>query len=576
MADIVIINPRFTVSFWGMEKCMPLLGKRANLPVACLPLLAALVPDHHDVTIIDENVEDIDFDRVARADLVCCTAMSIQGGRLKEILAECRARGVMTVVGGSMATVEPEELEDLADVLFLGEADETWPQFVREWENGQHATRYEQPERTNMETLPLPRVDLLKAPRYMFGSIQISRGCPFTCEFCDIIVTFGRKPRLKASVQVIGELEAYVKAGMKIVFVVDDNLIGNKKAIKPILRDIIEWQQENEYPLTLFTEASLDLAEDDELMTLLGLANFQSVFIGIESTNEDALKETKKVQNVRPKAGTILDRVHRVQAHGIDVWCGMIVGFDNDDPTVFKTMPPFLQEARIANALIGMLHAIPTTPLHARLEKEGRLNSPDDTALYGTNVVPMKMDRVQLRDGYVDVMRHSYSAEKYFERVDKLFMDDDFKFAMHELPYWKQHRWGWIKRCVGNYVKFAVVAGRLLRQTDDPNMRARYRQQLLEVTKKRFREPHILFIYAIKVAMHYHYAALTGNLLQSEAQEKETADALRSFSRASSMTAMAKSQQDTDGRIAAFNTSRPRVEREGRSLLHKHDADASV
>ncbi len=576
MADIVIINPRFTVSFWGMEKCMPLLGKRANLPVACLPLLAALVPNHHNVTIIDENVEDIDFDRVCRADLVCCTGMSIQGDRLREILAECRARGVMTVCGGPMATVEPEELEDDADVLFLGEADETWPQFIHDWERGQHKTRYEQPEKTNMESLPLPRVDLLKAPRYMFGSIQISRGCPFTCEFCDIIVTFGRKPRLKASGQVIAELEAYVKAGMKIVFVVDDNLIGNKKAIKPILRDIVAWQQENEYPLTLFTEASLDLAEDDELMQLLGLANFQSVFIGIESTNEDALKETKKVQNVRPKAGTILDRVHRVQAHGIDVWCGMIVGFDNDDPTVFNTMPPFLQEARIANALIGMLHAIPTTPLHARLKKEGRLNSPEDTTAYGTNVVPMKMDREVLRDGYVNVMRTAYSPDSYFGRIDTLFMDDGFKFAMHELPYWKKHRWAWAKRYTGNWVKFAVLASRLLTRVEDPVLRARYRRQLLGIAKQRFREPHILFIYAIKVAMHYHYAALTGNLMQSAAAEKETADALRSFSRASSMTAMKRAGDDTEARLAAFTKSRPPVEREGRSLVHQHDADASV
>jgi radical SAM superfamily enzyme YgiQ (UPF0313 family) len=576
MADIVIVNPRFTVSFWGMEKCMGLLGKQANLPVACLPLLAALVPEHHDVTIVDENVEEIDFDRLARADLVCCTGMSIQGDRLREILAECRARGVMTAVGGPMATVEPEELEDHADVLFLGEADETWPQFLREWENGQHATRYEQAERTNMETLPPPRVDLLKAPRYMFGSIQISRGCPFTCEFCDIIVTFGRKPRLKASDQVIAELEAYVGAGMKIVFVVDDNLIGNKKAIKPILRDIIAWQQENEYPLTLFTEASLDLAEDDELMELMGLANFQSVFIGIESMNEDALKETKKSQNVRPKAGTILERVHRVQAHGIDVWCGMIVGFDNDDATVFKTMPPFLQEAKIGNALIGMLHAIPTTPLHARLKKEGRLNSPEDAALYGTNVKPMQMDRETLRDGYVDVMRRAYSPDAYFERIDALFLKDNFKFAMHQLPYWKDHRWAWAKRSAGNYVKFAVVAGRLLRLVQDPELKARYRKQLAAIVKQRGREPHILFIYAIKMAMHYHYAALTGNLMQSEAQAKETADALRSFSRAAALPSNANGKDLPAPHIAAKAMSGAGVEREGRRLVHHDNADASV
>ena len=237
----------------------------------------------------------------------------------------------MTVVGGPMATVEPESLEGLADVIFIGEADETWPQFLDDWERGCHKSRYEQHEKTDLTKLPLPRIDLLKIDRYMFGSLQISRGCPFTCEFCDIIVTFGRRPRLKTSEQVLAELESFQRAGFRIVFVVDDNLIGNKKAIKPILRDIVRWQQERAYPLTLFTEASLDLAEDDELMELMGLANFQNVFIGIETPNEDSLKETKKYQNVRPKAGTLLERVHRVQQHGIDVWCGMIVGFDHDD-----------------------------------------------------------------------------------------------------------------------------------------------------------------------------------------------------------------------------------------------------
>ena len=398
MADIVIINPRFDISFWGLEHCMPLFGKRANLPVACLALLAALTPDHHDVTLIDENVEDIDFDRLGRADMVCLTGMSIQGRRLIEILEEVKSRGVMAVVGGPMATVEPEVLEGLADIIFVGEADETWPQFLSEWERGCHKSRYEQQQKTDVTKLPLPRIDLLKTNRYMFGSLQISRGCPFTCEFCDIIVTFGRRPRLKASEQVLAELDAFHHAGLGIVFVVDDNLIGNKKAIKPVLRDIIRWQQERAYPLTLFTEASLDLAEDEELMELMGRANFQNVFIGIETPNEESLRETKKHQNVRPNAGTLLERVHRVQQRGIDVWCGMIVGFDHDDPSIFDVMPRFLAETRISAALIGMLHAIPTTPLYDRLKKEGRLSDDEVSDKIGTNVIPLGMSRDELRD----------------------------------------------------------------------------------------------------------------------------------------------------------------------------------
>ena len=530
MASIVLINPRFELSFWGLEHCMPLLGKRANLPVACLALLAALVPEHHRVTLLDENVEDLDFDSLALADLVCLTGMSIQGRRLVEILEECKSRGVMTVVGGPMATVEPELLEGLADVIFVGEADVTWPRFLREWEQGCHNARYEQPEKTDLTTLPLPRIDLLKSDRYMFGSLQISRGCPFTCEFCDIIVTFGRRPRLKTSEQVLAELEAFERAGLGIVFVVDDNLIGNKKAIKPVLRAIIRWQQERAYPLTLFTEASLDLAEDKELMELMGLANFQSVFIGIETPNEDSLRETKKHQNVRPNAGTLLERVHRVQQHGIDVWCGMIVGFDHDDPSIFDIMPKFLTEARISAALIGMLYAIPTTPLYERLREAGRLNNSEAAELYGTNVSPLGMTREELRAGFIRVMGTCYGADHYFARLDAQFVQGNFKFALHGLPYWEARRAAWLKRCFFNYVRFAVIASRLLR-LEDKELRSRYRLQLLRIVRCRWREPHILFVYALKVAFHYHFAAIVEALRNADGTRGAMPTAGRSFSR---------------------------------------------
>jgi len=532
MSDIVIINPRFDISFWGLEHCMPLFGKHANLPVACLGLLAALVPDHHDVTLVDENVEEIDFDRLARADLVCLTGMSIQGRRLIEIIEEVRARGVMTVVGGPMATVEPESLEGLADVIFIGEADETWPEFLEAWEEGTHKARYEQPEKTDVTKLPLPRTELLKTERYMFGSMQISRGCPFTCEFCDIIVTFGRRPRLKTSEQVLAELESFQRAGFKIVFIVDDNLIGNKKAIKEVLRDIIEWQQERAYPLTLFTEASLDLAEDEELMELMGLANFQNVFIGIETPNEESLRETKKLQNVRPNAGTLIERVHRIQERGIDVWCGMIVGFDHDDLSIFGAVPQFLSRARIATALIGMLHAIPTTPLYDRLKQAGRLNDDEDADKYGTNVVPLGMSPEELRDGFIQVMQDCYGADPYFERLDAQFFDQDFKFTLHDLPYWANHRWAWAKRSFLNYVRFGVVASRLLALVKDDALRLRYREQLSRVVRTRWREPHILFIYALKVATHYHYAEVARSIAQVDPETGGMSDAGRSFSRA--------------------------------------------
>ncbi|HYR58604.1 MAG TPA: radical SAM protein, partial [Chthoniobacteraceae bacterium] len=316
MADIVLINPRFEPSFWGMDYALPLFGKKANLPVACLPLLAALTPRGHSVTLLDENVEALDFDRLRKADIVGLTGMIVQRFRMREILTELKRLGIFAVVGGPWMTVREDYFDDLADVIFIGEAEETWPRFIEDWQRGRHARRYAQAEKTDMTQVPTPRFELLKMGDYMFGSVQFSRGCPYQCEFCDIIVTFGRRPRLKTSAQVIAELEALRAQKIFIAFVVDDNLIGNKKAVKELLRDLIGWQREQGYPMSFFTEASLDLAEDAELLHLMVEANFGAVFIGIESPNEASLIETKKLQNVR-KGRTMLDRVHAVQDAGL-------------------------------------------------------------------------------------------------------------------------------------------------------------------------------------------------------------------------------------------------------------------
>src|SRR5262252_9041888 len=221
MADIVLINPRFEISYWGLEHAMPFLGVRAIMPVANLPLLAALTRPGHSVTLIDENVEPIDFARCARADIVGLTGMNVQRRRMKEILSELKRRGVFTVVGGPWVTVQESDLNGLADVVFIGEAEETWPRFLAEWSEGRHQTRYEQAERTDMATVPAPRLDLLRMQDYAFGSVQFSRGCPFECEFCDIIVTFGRRPRIKMSAQVLTELDGIVAVGKSSAFIVD-------------------------------------------------------------------------------------------------------------------------------------------------------------------------------------------------------------------------------------------------------------------------------------------------------------------------------------------------------------------
>jgi radical SAM superfamily enzyme YgiQ (UPF0313 family) len=515
VADIVIINPRFEVSYWGLEHALPLLGKRANLPVACLPLLAALTPEEHSVTLVDENVEELDFDRLAQADIVGVTGMSVQRHRMREILGELKQRGAFTVVGGPWVTVQEDYFEGLADAIFIGEAEQTWPQFLQEWAQGLHQPRYEQAEKSDMTATPTPRFDLLKMQHYMFGSLQFSRGCPFQCEFCDIIVTFGRRPRVKTSRQVIDELEALVAQKMPIVFIVDDNLIGNKKVIKEVLRDIIQWQHDNLYPLTFFTEASLDLAEDEELMDLMGQANIQSVFIGIESPNEESLRETKKHQNVREKAGSIVDRIHRIQQAGIEVWCGMILGFDNDDPGIFELQTRFLQEARIAHAMVGMLHAIPKTPLHARLEQEGRLDA-SDTPEFGTNVVPLNMSRAELREGYLRVMQELYEPEAYFGRLEDLYLDGGFVPRAYVMRAMKNHRRRELGIAAVNSLRAAYVFWQLMRRVPDASLRREYRRRMVRFVR-RHRNPGLIFTWLLKCAMHFHHYTMVQRMARGQA-----------------------------------------------------------
>ena len=373
MARICLINPRFPTSFWGLNHGLPILGKKANMPVLALPVLAGLTPPGHEIVLIDENIEEIDFDSLKSFDIVGLTGMTVQRDRMREILLELRHRDIFTIIGGPWITVAENWFDGLVDVIFIGEAEDTWPQFLKEWQQGLHQYRYEQIEKTDMAKVPMPRYDLVKFKEYTMGCVQTSRGCPFQCEFCDIIVIFGRRPRIKTPEMVISEIEAQRQLGVHVIFLVDDNFIGNKKVAKVILRAIIEWQHHHGYPMAFFTEASLDLAEDDELMDLMAQAGMVAVFIGIESPDEEALKETKKFQNVR--GAGILERVKKVQDKGLEVYAGMIVGFDQDDETVFDRQYEFLQKARVVGAMAGMLSAIPSTPLYDRLEADGRLDN---------------------------------------------------------------------------------------------------------------------------------------------------------------------------------------------------------
>ena len=501
MADIVLINPKFEISFFGLEHALALVGKRANMPVAALPLLAALTPPEHQITLIDENVEPIDFDRCARADIVGVTGMIVQRHRMLEILTELKRRNVYTVIGGPWVTVKEDYFVDLADVIFVGESEETWPRFLTDWQDGKAAKRYEQADKTDMSRVPPPRLDLLRMKQYAFGSVQFSRGCPFLCEFCDIIVMFGRRPRLKTAQQIIAELEILRAQKLVTVFIVDDNLIGNKKAIKEILAEVIVWQRANGYPLAFMTEATLDLADDDEMMRLMVEANINLVFVGIESPNEASLRETRKLQNVRA-GGTMVDKVRRIQDAGIEVWAGMILGFDHDDATVFDAHREFISEARINIANVGMLSAIPSTPLYARLEAANRLD-PTDHPRYGTNVIPLRMTRETLSEGYAQLMASLYDPPAYFSRLDELYLTARIPIERGWQGYAAEHPWLWRVRNLNLWLGAFLGLAFILARIPDQSLRMVYLRECWRAVRVR-RNALVTMIYVLRCATHYH------------------------------------------------------------------------
>jgi radical SAM superfamily enzyme YgiQ (UPF0313 family) len=305
------------------------------------------------------------------------------------------------------------------------------------------------------------------------------------------------------------------RTGQRIIFIVDDNLIGNKKAIKEVLRDVIKWQQRKGYPLTFFTEASIDLADDAELIDLMLQANFIATFIGIESPNEDALRETKKFQNVRT-GGTLLEKVHRIQDSGMEVWCGMIMGFDSDDSTIFDRQIEFIQQSRISYSMSGMLSAIPKTPLHDRLSAEGRLDLTDHWE-YGTNVIPLQISREQLMDGYLRVLNELYAPEAYFARTDALFLRPDFEVGVTKKRPWWRLSYRWLLSEAKCVVDSAGLFGRLMTKRVDPRLRREYRRRMWRFLKVH-RRPGLILGYVIHLAMHYHAWKMAKQMSSKEAQ----------------------------------------------------------
>ena len=395
---IYLVAPRFPPSYWGLEHFIPLTVYDAFFPPLGLLTLAALTPDEFSVSLCDENAgETVDFE--TDADVVAITGYIIQMARVFEIADRFRARGKMVVIGGPMANLVPDVCRPHCDVLFEGEAEYTWPRFLRELAAGRHGDHYVEAEKIHLPDSPAPRLDVLNS-RYAHGVVQCTRGCPFTCEFCDIIVMYGRKVRFKPTEQVILEIEAWHRRGAAQVFFADDNFVGNRAYAKELLRALIAWNSRQRHPVSFYTQVSIDIVRDKELLGLLRDANFTTVFIGIESPRKASLAETRKLQNERID---LIAAVHQIQSYNLFVSAGMIVGFDHDDASIFEEQYEFAQAAQIPMVMLNVLLAMPKTPLYARLSAAGRLvGGADDWSHYmgsagGTvNFHPEHMTREEL------------------------------------------------------------------------------------------------------------------------------------------------------------------------------------
>ncbi len=412
---VLMVYPEFPDTFWSFKHALPFQGKRSAYPPLGLLTVSAMLPPNWQRRMVDLNVRRLTDSDLAWADVAFFSAMMVQGPSMYEQIDRCKRRGLRTVVGGPITSAHDPLLER-ADHVVEGEAEEVIPELAADLERGEGKRHYQRRQLPDLTQVPLPHLHLAELRRYSAMAVQFSRGCPFTCEFCDIIEIYGRRPRTKTPEQILAELDQIHGLGWRgPVFLVDDNFIGNKKNVKQLLPHLVEWQRAHKHPFSLFTEASLNLAEDEDLLRQMRDADFTRVFLGIETPVTDSLKEATKFQNLRKG---LLDSVRLIQSYGIEVMAGFIVGFDNDPPDVFERQIQFIREAAIPLSMVGLLSALPNTQLWRRLKAEGRLikQSLGNNTLVDLNFIP-KMDMEKLLEGYRQILQTIYSPKEYFERA---------------------------------------------------------------------------------------------------------------------------------------------------------------
>src|SRR5438270_3589339 len=413
--NALLIYPEFPDTFWSFRHALKFIGKKSAFPPLGLLTISSMLPKAWNRRLVDMNVRPLGTADLEWADVVFASAMYVQKESLKEVIRLCKAEGKTVVMGGPYASMGLNDAIE-ADHVFVGEVETTFPGFLEDFERGEAKAVYQAPERPALALTPIPDFALAELSQYSDMSVQYSRGCPFNCEFCDIIEIYGRVPRTKTNEQMLSELDALRALGWRgHVFIVDDNFIGNKRNVKQLLPELIEWSERHKHPFLFVTEASVNLAEDDALLELMRRSNFRRVFLGIETPVEASLKEAQKGQNTRRD---LLDSVRKIQSYGMEVMAGFIVGFDNDPSDIFERQIEFIRQSAIPLAMVGLLTALPDTQLWRRLQREGRLlaESTGNNTDGLLNFIP-KMDAARLVEGYKTILRTIYSPAEYYQRA---------------------------------------------------------------------------------------------------------------------------------------------------------------
>jgi radical SAM superfamily enzyme YgiQ (UPF0313 family) len=412
---VLLISPRIPTTYWSYKYALPFVRKKALLPPLGLLTVAGMLPEEYRLKLVGMKVEPLQREDIEWADIVFLSAMIVQQKSFEQVVALCRQCATPVVAGGPYPTSSYAKIQGV-DHFVLDEAEYTLPEFLRDWERGQARHVYRAEDKPGLELTPLPRFDLVDVGLYESMPLQFSRGCPFDCEFCDIIELFGRKPRTKDPQQFLQEVDHLYKTGFRgSLFIVDDNFVGNKHKAKKLLPRLAEWQKAHGYPFYLSTEASITLAQDNELLDMMVASGFTMVFIGIETPDARALAMTHKTQNLRED---VLRSVARIQKRGIEVSGGFIVGFDGETEDIFERQKEFIQKAGIPTAMVGLLMALPHTQLYRRLKEEGRLLAEthgNNTHDFDLNFVP-QMPKQRLLQGYKWLLNQVYAPCNYFER----------------------------------------------------------------------------------------------------------------------------------------------------------------